>query len=123
MWEPPSTMHREVIQTPSSMSIRQVMSAMSLRWRWLPVVRKDSCEITTSDPTRMIAWLSNHTPSPVHDRSPISSFQGSFTLVRGRKITPVPIFAPKARSTRTRSDELIRHAFVTKTSSASDHTQ
>ncbi len=106
-----------MIHAPGSMTIGRVIRAMSRRCAWLPVVSIVSWERTTSWPTVMRSWLWNQTPSPIHERSPIRSFHGNLTRVRGRKTTPSPISAPNARSARTRSDELICHGFVTRSSS------
>jgi len=119
MVTPPRIMQREVIHAPASILTGAVTSAMSTRWACEPVVIIVSCDSTTSSPTTTSSWLWIHTPSPIQQLSPMVSFQGKRTRVRGRKITPRPTRAPKHRSTNTRTREDTCRAFVTKSHSQS----
>lgn len=121
MVTPPRIMHRDVTHAPSWMTIGRVISAMSRRCAWLPVVKNDSCDTTTSRPIVTWSWLWNQTPSPIQESAPIRSFHGNRTLVRGRKTTPRPMSAPNRRNAHTRRRELICQGLVTMTSSTAAH--
>src|SRR5215212_10387506 len=62
-------------------------------------------------------WLWIHTPSPIHQLSPICRFQGNFTRTRGRTIMLAPMRAPNSRNAHTlRADEICRGLVISKDS-------
>lgn len=118
---PPRTTHRAVIHAPSSIRTGLVMSAMSRRKAWDPVVTNVPCEITVSQPMVSRSWLCNQTSSPIQLRSPMIRFQGDLTRRRGLRTTPRPTRAPKATKTARRRRELICQGLLTRRSSAALH--
>ncbi len=106
MVTPGKTFASRQIQAPSLISIGLcAYSSEALRKSWPPEQIMDLCEMQTFDPIVTFSWLINQTSSPIQQSSPISRFQGKWTLTPLRMITRRPIEDPKILKRGERRDD------------------